>query len=346
MNNKQKIVIAALVVLLLAATAFMLYSLGVFGKKGQKTPSLPSQVEEGERISRLDRTWRLIFETEEQTIDLTRKKEDGKYIWTLTDDENFPISTDKVNSIASAFSGMHSIEKIELKDGAEELKKYGLDQPIAWLTAGDAKENEQRIKLLFGDLTGEKYKGDDLIYVSVEDEPEVVYKVVNNILPQFEEGLYGLAKYADIPTINEGNIEKLSIKGEKSTEFTLKTEVVFSEDADGKKSKSRQTVWYCGETKVERSSIQKLYEQLCQLTLTKMVSFDKECKNYGGYGLNTPSALVVVHYLDLQEQEQQFSLKISQSGSLCYIARDDDGAVYEVKGDAVNEILNIANKGL
>ena len=78
------------------------------------------------------------------------------------------------------------------------------------------------MKLLFGDLTGEKYKGDDLIYVSIEDEPEVVYKVVNNILPQFEEGLYGLAKYADIPTINEGNIEKLSIKGEKSTEFTLK----------------------------------------------------------------------------------------------------------------------------
>lgn len=36
MNNKQKIVIAALVVLLLAATAFMLYSLGVFGKKGQR----------------------------------------------------------------------------------------------------------------------------------------------------------------------------------------------------------------------------------------------------------------------------------------------------------------------
>ena len=185
MNNKQKIVIAALVVLLLAATAFMLYSLGVFGKKGQKTPSLPSQVEEGERISRLDRTWRLIFETEEQTIDLSRKKEEGKYIWTLTDDENFPISTDKVNSIASAFSGMHSIEKIELKDGAEELKKYGLDQPVAWLTAGDAKENEQRMKLLFGDLTGEKYKGDDLIYVSIEDEPEVVYKVVNNILPPF-----------------------------------------------------------------------------------------------------------------------------------------------------------------
>lgn len=34
---------------------------------------------------------------------------------------------------------------------------------------------------LFGDLTGEKYKGDDLIYVSIEDEPEVVYKVVKSI---------------------------------------------------------------------------------------------------------------------------------------------------------------------
>lgn len=341
MAKKYKVlIIAALIVLLICATVFMLFSLGVFTPKIDRDES-KTQTEK--RVSEISRTWHISYTDENgRDIELIRKKEGSTYYWTLKGDESFPLSTDKVNKIASSFMGLTIKKEIT---GVTDISVYGLDNPALTVTMGDLENEEITQKLTFGKLTGKDYKGTELIYLMINDDKSTVYEVENLILPKLTGGLYSLAAQADIPKLSVGDILKVTVTGDCETVLEAKTEVKQVTDENGNKKKTRVSVWYLnGESAENMKTVSKLKEELTSLELKDAVYHSENEEELKKFGLTSPVDVKIEY--ESGDEINELKLSFFETPDGCYAMTEDNAGVYKLEKSKIEAILIIGGCGL
>ena len=135
-KRSVKIIVAIFILLLLMIVYFVLRNID-----SKEENSDTQETEEVLSISS-DDVEKISFKLDNQKVTF-EKKDDG---WIDTQDENFPVDKDKIESI---LQGLESVSAVRELDDVDELEEYGLDKPEQEITV---TTKDRKVTIQVGDV--------------------------------------------------------------------------------------------------------------------------------------------------------------------------------------------------
>lgn len=213
----------------------------------------------------------------------------GEETWLYDDDEAFPVSEDKVNSILSHFEAFGVTFIIE---NVTDYGMYGLDDPecVIHITTADKSYD---IKL--GDFS----KMDEQRYVDIGDGN--VYLVSKDPMDYMESELSSMILHDDTPSfetvvdIQFSGSENATIVHTEESSDSYSTADIYFTDRNGK------TV------PLNTASVKKILSTISSLDLTDYVTYNATTEELETYGLDKPELTITVSYTYTDDDENVIS---------------------------------------
>lgn len=217
--------------------------------------------------------------------------------WLYDEDENFPVSEEKINGLLEQFQAFRAAFIIE---DVEDFGQYGLDDPVCTIRLSDG---EQTYEIKLGDYS----KMDSQRYVSIGDGN--VYLAKHDPLDEFNATIRNLIDHDEVPEFDQvtgisfSGSENYSITYEEESTDTYREEDVYFAQQDGKN------------LPLDTERVQDYLDNLGYLNLTDYVTYNATEEELRTYGLDTPELTVAVNYTveeDGQERSDVFVLHVSR----------------------------------
>lgn len=220
---------------------------------------------------------------------------DGGWLW--DEDENFPVSEEKINELLEQFQALGAAFIIE---NVEDFGQYGLDDPVCTIKLSTAEQNYE-IKL------GDYSKMDSQRYVSIGDGN--VYLVKHDPLEEFNATIRNLIAHDEVPELDQvtgisfSGAENYSVTYEEESADTFRDEDVYFARQNGKS------------LPLDTGRVRDYLDYIGYLNLTDYVTYNATEEELSTYGLDDPELTVAVNYMaeeDGQERSDSFILNISR----------------------------------
>lgn len=263
--------------------------------------------------------------------------ESGKWVW--ADDPEFPLDDSTIQSILTLLTNLKPQQTIT--DG-DTLEAYGLDQPVATLTA--TKPDGGTLTIALGNTTtdGNSY------YMLMNGQESPVYIISNSLYTEMTKTIYDMCDLPELPDLTEENIQSVTIEGAASTLLRPINRETSTDEETGEETVS--VTWASGgEDVTGNADTASLLAELGALTLTKCVDYKPTDEAAELCGFDDPLATVTVLYLDETGQEQTLVLtfgseNLDQTGY--YVQLGEDSTIYQMDTSSVDTILSVAESGL
>ena len=263
--------------------------------------------------------------------------ESGKWVW--ADDPEFPLDDSTIQSILTFLTNLKPQQTIT--DG-DTLEAYGLDQPVATLTA--TKPDGGTLTIALGNTTtdGNSY------YMLMNGQESPVYIISNSLYTEMTKTIYDMCDLPELPDLTEENIQSVTIEGAASTLLRPINRETSTDEETGEETVS--VTWAAGgEDVTGNADTASLLAELGALTLTKCVDYKPTDEAAELCGFDDPLATVTVLYLDETGQEQTLVLtfgseNLDQTGY--YVQLGEDSTIYQMDTSSVDTILSVAESGL
>ena len=218
-------------------------------------------------------------------------------IWLYNEDENFPVSEEKVNELLEQFQSFSAA--FVIKD-VEDYGQYGLDDPVCTISLATA---DQTYEVQLGDYS----KMDSQRYVSIGDGN--VYLVKHDPLDEYDAILSDMIDHDEIPSFDHvtqiqfAGAETYSITYQKDSTDSYSTDDIYFTQRDGKK------------LPLDTSKVDSYLQSITDLNPVNYVSYNVTGEELQTYGLDAPELTIAVDYAtegeDGEEDTDTFVLYVS-----------------------------------
>ena len=218
-------------------------------------------------------------------------------IWLYNEDENFPVSEEKVNELLEQFQSFSAAFVIE---DVEDYGQYGLDDPVCTISLATA---DQTYEVQLGDYS----KMDSQRYVSIGDGN--VYLVKHDPLDEYDAILSDMIDHDEIPSFDHvtqvqfAGAETYSISYQKDSTDSYSTDDVYFTQQDEKN------------LPLDTSRVDSYLQSITALNPVNYVSYNVTDEELQTYGLDAPELTITVDYAtegeDGEEDTDTFVLYVS-----------------------------------
>ena len=198
--------------------------------------------------------------------------------WLYDEDENFPVSEEKIHELLEQFQAFGAAFIIE---DVEDFGQYGLDDPICTISLSTA---EQTYEVKLGDYS----KMDSQRYVSIGDGN--VYLVKHDPLDEYDAVLSDMIDHDEIPSFSHvtqiqfTGTETYSISYQEDSTDTYSTDDVYFTQRNGKT------------LPLDTSKVDGYLRSITNLNPVNYVSYHVTDEELQAYGLDAPELTVTVEY--------------------------------------------------
>ena len=238
-------------------------------------------------------------------------------IWLYNEDENFPVSEEKVNELLEQFQSFSAAFVIE---DVEDYGQYGLDDPVCTISLATA---DQTYEVQLGDYS----KMDSQRYVSIGDGK--VYLVKHDPLDEYDAILSDMIDHDEIPSFDHvtqiqfAGAETYSISYQKDSTDSYSTDDVYFTQRDGKN------------LPLDTSRVDSYLQSIAALNPVNYVSYNVTDEELQTYGLDAPELTITVDYAtegeDGVEDTDTFVLYVSPDPEDVKTAEEaEDGGEAEI----------------
>ena len=277
-----------------------------------------------ERKEQIKETGEIILELPTDSVETLSWEYNGETLafhkdetWLYDEDENFPVSEEKVNELLEQFQAFGAAFIIE---DVEDFGQYGLDDPVCTISLSTA-ERTYEVKL------GDYSKMDSQRYVSIGDGN--VYLVKHDPLDEYGAILSDMIDHDEIPSFDHvakiqfAGAEAYSITFQKDSTDTYSTDDVYFTQRDGKT------------LPLDTSKVDSYLRSITNLNPINYVSYNVTDEELQTYGLDAPELTVTVDYTtegeDGKEIADTFVLYVSPSPEDVKAAEEaEDGEEAEI----------------
>ena len=198
--------------------------------------------------------------------------------WLCDEDENFPVSEEKINELLEQFQSFGAAFIIE---DVEDFGQYGLDDPVCTISLSTA---EQTYEVKLGDYS----KMDSQRYVSIGDGN--VYLVKHDPLDEYDAVLSDMIDHDEIPSFD--HVTKIQFEGADAYSIT------YQEDSTD--SYSAGDVYFTQQSgknlPLDTSKVEDYLRSITNLNPVNYVSYNVTDEELQTYGLDAPELTVTVDY--------------------------------------------------
>ena len=238
--------------------------------------------------------------------------------WVKSDECNFPVDQDKLDTLAGVFSSV--IAQRTLKD-VVDLSEYELDNPQNTITVTTTDGTTTVIQVgMENDSTSQEY-------IDLDNDSSTVYVVSNSTFQSFEGTLYDFAKSGTFPTVDSSTVSKIAVDGKDSSYVVEKDENNF------------WNITSDGETeKADSAKVTSLASSLSSLAYASYVNYNCSESELAQYGLDKPYAEITVDYQE-EAPDEENTEDVESADSA---AATDDAAADDVIADdtTANEVAS------
>lgn len=218
-------------------------------------------------------------------------------IWLYDEDENFPVSEEKINELLEPFQAFGAAFIIE---DVEDFGQYGLDDPICTIRLS-TQDQDYEIKL------GDYSKMDSQRYVSIGDGN--VYLVRHDPLDEFNATIRNLIAHDEVPDLDR--VTGLSFSGSENYSITYE-----EESADSYRAEDIYFTRQDGTNlPLDTDRVRDYLNYIGYLNLTDYVTYNATQEKLESFGLDAPELTIAVNYTveeDGQEKSDAFVLHVSR----------------------------------
>lgn len=218
-------------------------------------------------------------------------------VWLYDEDENFPVSEEKINELLEPFQAFGAAFIIE---DVEDFGQYGLDDPICTIRLS-TEDQDYEIKL------GDYSKMDSQRYISIGDGN--VYLVRHDPLDEFNATIRNLIAHDEVPDLDR--VTGLSFSGTENYSITYE-----EESADSYRAEDIYFTRQDGTNlPLDTDRVRDYLNYIGYLNLTDYVSYNATQEELESFGLDAPELTIAVNYTveeDGQEQSDAFVLHVSR----------------------------------
>lgn len=218
-------------------------------------------------------------------------------IWLYDEDENFPVSEEKINELLEPFQAFGAAFIIE---DVEDFGQYGLDDPICTIRLS-TQDQDYEIKL------GDYSKMDSQRYVSIGDGN--VYLVRHDPLDEFNATIRNLIAHDEVPDLDR--VTGLSFSGSENYSITYEEESTDSYRAED--------IYFTRQDgtnlPLDTDRVRDYLNYIGYLNLTDYVTYNATQEKLESFGLDAPELTIAVNYTveeDGQEKSDAFVLHVSR----------------------------------
>ena len=218
-------------------------------------------------------------------------------VWLYDEDENFPVSEEKINELLEQFQAFGAAFIIE---DVEDFGQYGLDDPVCTIKLSTGSQTYE-IKL------GDYSKMDSQRYVTIGDGN--VYLVKHDPLDEFNATIRNLIDHDEVPDLDQATgisfsgSENYSITYEEESADTYRGEDVYFTRQNGKN------------LPLDTDRVRDYLDYMGYLNLTDYVTYNATEEELSACGLDAPELTVAVNYTveeDGQKRSDAFVLHVSR----------------------------------
>lgn len=210
-------------------------------------------------------------------------------VWLYDEDENFPVSEEKINELLEQFQSFGAAFIIE---NVEDYGQYGLDAPICTIHLSTA---EQTYEVKLGDYS----KMDSQRYVSIGDGN--VYLVKHDPLDEYDTVLSDMIDHDEIPSFD--NVTQIQFAG------TEAYNIVYQENSTD--SYSTDDVYFTQRSgknlPLDTSKIDSYLRSITNLNPVNYVSYNVTDEELQTYGLDAPELTITVDYTTEGEDGEEIA---------------------------------------
>lgn len=255
-----------------------------------------------ERKEQIEETGEIILALPSESVEALSWEYNGETLafhrdetWLYDEDENFPVSEEKIHELLEQFQSFGAAFIIE---GAEDFGQYGLDEPVCTINLSTA---EQAYEIKLGDYS----RMDAQRYVSIGDGN--VYLVRHDPMDEFDAVLSDLILHDEVPTFDE--VTDIQFSGAESYRITYAEDSADTYSADDVYFARREGK----QLPLDTSRVDGYLRGITNMNLTEYVSYNVSEEELYAYGLDTPALTVTVQYAPEGEDggEECFVLHVS-----------------------------------
>lgn len=220
-------------------------------------------------------------------LTFSRNFEDDTDTWTYTADTDFPLNQSALSGMNSQLQALTASRAVT--DSLDNLKEYGLDQPVNTITVTD--QDGTAVTLYLGSTNS----GSDVTYACTS-QSDHVYTIASDFADYFNRPLLKLIE-ADTLPLPSGAAEykSISITGKNSS-----LNMNFYPDGNDQVDYLGKCSWIgeeSGDTyPVSDANASVITEAILSLEITDCAAYKASSEELKAYGLDQPQAVVTVQY--------------------------------------------------
>ena len=209
--------------------------------------------------------------------------------WLYDEDENFPVSEEKINELLEQFQSFGAAFIIE---DVEDFGQYGLDDPICTI---NLSTGEQSYEVKLGDYS----KMDSQRYVSIGDGN--VYLVKHDPLDEYDAVLSDMIDHDEIPSFDHVSqiqfavTEAYSIAYQENSADSYNADDVYFTQRSGKN------------LPLDTSKVDSYLRSITNLNPVNYVSYNVTDEELQTYGLDAPELTITVDYTTEGEDGEEIA---------------------------------------
>ena len=333
MNRTQKKHLFLLIGIVVILVIILAVVLTIKRSNAQREAEEAAQQEAESVITEAEATYTALTYDNGTTTLSFQLDENGTWVW--SDDPEFPLDDTTVQAILNLLTDLKPQQTIT--DG-DTLEAYGLDQPVATLTA--TKPDGGTLTIALGNTTtdGNSY------YMLMDGQESPVYIISDSLYSYMSRTIYDMCDLPELPALTEDTIQSITVEGSVTTLLRpLGTET--DEDTG-----TETVTWAAGgEDVTDLESTGDLLSALEGISLTKCVDYKPTDEAVELCGFDAPRAVVTVIYLTETGTEQTLTLTFGSDnldGTGCYVRVNEDTTIYQVDSGDADAILTVAASGL
>lgn len=228
----------------------------------------------------------LSWENESGSLSFHRG-EDGS--WTYDEDENFPVSEEKIKELLNPFEEFYAAFVIE---EAEDYSQYGLNDPVCTIRM---ETGEKKLEIKLGNFSNM----DSQRYVSIGDGK--AYLVKDDPLNYFDAVLKDMLKQDEIPELE--TVSSLRFTGPETYEAVRRE--------DSRASYSSEDIYFKKDggnlLPLDPVQVDGYIKTLQNLDLSDYASYYVSEEEWGTYGLDAPELSLEADYTFENEDKEKIS---------------------------------------
>jgi len=226
--------------------------------------------------------------------------------WHLSEDINFPISTDSVAKFIEKTNNLAGVRKIDTEGNHQ---RYGLSSPLQTLVLTDSEGVS--IKYLLGNFNQNINR-----YYACEEGSDDIYIITKSVGDTMKKSLYDFAAAYDIDGLTKVSLTSFVCK---DSENTVEIKQV-GKDTNHPMGSASAWVFeypYTNETFASANKVDTVVLNVTKVANSQCVDFDADKDTLTSYGLNNTAKSITVNYThkDTPKTATLYIGKVNEDGS-------------------------------